>query len=299
MTDYGRDIVLREAPGARVLTVRFPYFETREGPQSGTALRKQFNIPEGCFVVTSVGHITPAKRIDVALEAFQKFHEKFPGSVFLLAGELSARVPIARLIERRSLGNVRYLGYLHRAELDGLMEVSDVCINLRYPSKGEMSSSLIDMLGCGKVVAVSNYAQFAEFPDDICVKINFGPNESSDLADALLELARNSEEVRRIGSSARKYITQNHSPDSAAEVIVNFIESTSKVEPSLSPEDFGGLLVPDLFPKRYAQMAAYNVRRLLSYANEHGVGQALRTMAGHAAGRRNPLCGLGGKRDEP
>ncbi len=227
--------------------------------------------------------MTPPKRIDVALEAFQKFHERFPGAVFLLAGQTSARVPVRRLTESRLLNKVRYLGYLQRAELDAVMEVSDVCINLRYPSKGEMSSSLIEMLGRGRVVAVSNYAQFAEFPDDACVKINLGPNESSDLAEALLRLALNSDEVRRIGGAARKHIMQNHSPVSVAEAIVKFIENTSKTEPLLSPKDFGSLLVPDRFPKRYSQMASYNVRRLLSYANEHGVGQTLRALVGRVS----------------
>ncbi|MBI4831276.1 MAG: glycosyltransferase family 4 protein [Candidatus Lindowbacteria bacterium] len=196
MNEYGRSIVLREAPRANILRINFPHFATPVLPESATAFRAKHGIPGDWFVVTSIGHMTPAKRIDVALEAFRKFNEKFPESVFLLAGEASPRFPLAAVTGGKWAKNVRFLGYLSRAELEGLREASDVCINLRYPSNGEMSSTLIEMIGRGKVVVVSNYAQFAEFPDSTCVKINVGPGESDDLAGSLLELARNPDQKK-------------------------------------------------------------------------------------------------------
>jgi hypothetical protein len=180
------------------------------------------------------------------------------------------------MVEGGSLGNVRYLGYLQRAELDALMELTDVCINLRYPSNGEMSSALIDMLGRGKAVAVSNYAQFTEFPDGTCVKIDLGPNESDALADELLRLATDEGRRRSLGEAARNYITQNHSPDAAAGAILKFIEDHSTAEPLLSRDDRDGLLFPDGILRRYTQMLSYNTRRLLSYLGEQGIAQAVR-----------------------
>ena len=56
-------------------------------------------------------------------------------------------------------------------------------MNLRYPSAGETSGTLIRAFEAGKPVAVSDYAQFAEFPDDCVVKIPFGDREVETLAD--------------------------------------------------------------------------------------------------------------------
>ncbi|MBI5118078.1 glycosyltransferase family 4 protein [Candidatus Poribacteria bacterium] len=288
MTEYGRSIVLKEAPRANVLKVNFPYFPIDSGrtqtaglsaetqSESAQAFREKFGIPARCFVVASVGHMTPAKRIDVALEAFRKFNAKFPESVFLLSGEVSPRFPLARSIERGNFKNVKYLGYLARSELDGLMEIADVCVNLRYPSNGEMSASLIEMLGRGKLVAVSNYAQFAEFPDPTCVKIDIGPSESLDLADTLMRLVSDANRRHVIGLAARDYISRNHSPEAAADAIVSFAGKQSRSEPLLPPEEVGRLLKPDNLLIRFRQMAAYNAKRLRVYRQEQGIAETIR-----------------------
>ncbi|MEA2489155.1 MAG: hypothetical protein QOH21_947, partial [Acidobacteriota bacterium] len=59
-------------------------------------------------------------------------------------------------------------------------------VNLRYPSAGETSGTLIRAFDAGKPVAVSDYAQFAELPDDCVVKIPFGEGEVAAVADFFL-----------------------------------------------------------------------------------------------------------------
>ena len=282
MNDYARGIVSKEAPTANVLTIRQPYFPVQAPSESVQALRKKFRVPEKCFVVISIGTMTPTKRIDVALEAFRKFHHEFPDAFFLLAGESTARLPVDEMIEKGSLKNVRYLGYLRDCEFHELLELADACINLRYPSNGEMSSTLIHMLGHGKVVAISNYAQFAEFPDDVCVKINLGPAESDELAAELLRLARDKDRRDRIGGAARTYILENHSPDAEADAIVKFLEDHVTTEPPLPRRDIEGLLVPDALFRRSRQRIAYNTRVLLSYLHERGMVRTLRQAIRHA-----------------
>ncbi len=271
MSDYGRGIVREEAPDAEVLRVSFPHFRSGGSSEPDDVVRREFGIAQGCFVVTSIGHMAPAKRIDVAIEAFRRFNEKFPNSVFLLAGDESPRLSVSEMIAAGSLKNASYLGYLPRADLDGLVQVSDACINLRYPSNGEMSASLLDMFGSGKAVAVSDYAQFAEFPDDICVKIGLGPNEVECLADELLDLARNEDRRFRIGEAAKKHVRRHHRPEDVAEAILRFAEAQSKSEPILARSEIDDLLLSDGLPRRLRQMIAYNARRLAGYCRERGV----------------------------
>jgi glycosyltransferase involved in cell wall biosynthesis len=272
MNNYGKGIVEREAPDTPVLKINFPYFPfLEEHADSVELFKKKRRIAPDVFVVTSIGHITPAKRLDVALQGFQKFHKRFPKSVFLIAGQSSARSSVEHLIREWAPESARFLGYLERADVDALMQMSDVCVNLRFPSQGEMSSTLIDMMGRGKVVAVSNYAQFEEFPDEACIKINVGQQETDELASALLQVAADKQRAQVIGNAARKHILEHHDSTVAAGALVEFIEQNLSAKPSLSTAVSLELLEPDAFPLKYRQALAYNLRRMLSYAKEQGL----------------------------
>lgn len=274
MSEYGEQVIRKEAPETRVLRIHHPYFwMAEEGTGEVESFRSRYEIPSDCFIVTSFGHATPAKRLDVALDAFLKFHERFPESLFLLAGELPARSPVRRFLDI-SPASIRHLGYLENADLDALMEISDVCINLRYPSQGEMSGPLIYMLGRGKAVAVSNYAQFSEFPDEVCIKIDLGKKESDDLADALLRLATDDVFRRSLGEHAREYIAGNHLPQAAAQAVLDFIEANAAVGPLLAPESARALLDTDGFPLRQWQALTFNVRRICAYTREQGMARS-------------------------
>ncbi len=276
MTDYGREMVLEEVPEARVLKINHPYFPPDIATVETQVLRRKFDIPETAFVISSLGHITPAKRIGVALEAFAKFHEMSPNSVFLLAGEASMQLPLTDMIARIAPKGVKYLGYLDDRTFNGLMQLTDVFINLRYPSNGEMSGSLLHMLGRGKVAIVSNYAQFREFPDDVCVKINLGPNEADDLAYELLDLAGQGERRSRIGEAARKYVIENNTREAAAEAIVDFAKEVLTAEPLLSMTEADDFLLSDGLVRRSYQWFLHNTRRLSSLYEDHGLVPAVR-----------------------
>src|SRR5205085_4769189 len=67
----------------------------------------------------------------------------------------------------------------------------DRIVNLRYPSAGETSGTLIRAFDAGKPVAVSDYAQFAELPDDCVTKIPLGSGEVEALTRFLTEVLPN------------------------------------------------------------------------------------------------------------
>jgi len=274
--EYGRNIVLKDAPGAKVKKINHPYFPSDINTGTAHAIRQKFNIPESCFVLSSVGHLTPTKRIDVAIEAFCRFHKRFPNSVFLLAGEISAQLPLMEMISKSPSKNIEYLGYLNDAEFDGLMQLADVFINLRYPSNGETSGTLLHMLGRGKVAVVSDYAQFAELPDKICVKIALGPDEASELAGQLFSLAGDKKRRARIGAAAREYVEHNHTREDAAKAIINFANEVSTAEPMLPRTEIDNLMRCDGFVRRAYHLSLYNTRQLFSLFRAHGLAPMIR-----------------------
>ncbi|NQU08771.1 MAG: glycosyltransferase family 4 protein, partial [Candidatus Abyssubacteria bacterium] len=229
-----------------------------------------------CFVVASVGQMTAAKRIDVAVEAFAKFSQEFPDSMFLLAGQESGGLPVRDIIARQSATNIDYLGYLDDSDLNRLMDRADVFINLRYPSSGEMSGALLHMLGHGKAVVVSNYAQYAELPDSACVKIDLGPDEADDLARELARLAHDRERRQRMGEAAKNHIARHHTREEMADAIVRFAQANSETEPLLEAKQTEGLLLSDGFLKRSRQMVVYNTRRFIGHSKEQGLANTAR-----------------------
>ncbi len=124
------------------------------------------------------GFLTSAKRAEVVLEAFRIARSREPRVTLLIAGEAA---PDVRVPEGEG---ITVTGYVE--DLDPYYDRVDRLVNLRYPSAGETSGTLIRAFEAGKPVAVSDYAQFAEFPDDCVVKIPFGEDEVPSLVDFFL-----------------------------------------------------------------------------------------------------------------
>lgn len=70
---------------------------------------------------------------------------------------------------------ITFTGYVD--DFDRYYGEVDRLVNLRYPTAGETSGTLIRAFAAGKPVAVSDYAQFAELSDDCVTKIPLGEGE--------------------------------------------------------------------------------------------------------------------------
>ena len=135
-------------------------------------------LPEKEFLVASFGLVSRAKRVDRALLGFRHFLRHWPDARFLIVGEVQESYPLEELDAARDLGE--RLVVTGRQPMDRFylyMLASDVVVNLRFPSTGELSGTLIRTLGMGKPVLVSNTGPFAEFPEHTVARIDLGPPE--------------------------------------------------------------------------------------------------------------------------
>lgn len=122
-------------------------------------------------VVGLFGFLTSAKRAEIVLAAFAAAQAREPRLRMLIVGEAAPNIDVATS------------GYVEEEDFAAYFAAVDRLVNLRYPSAGETSGTLIRAFQAGKPVAVSDYAQFAELPDDCAVKIPFGDREVEQLAD--------------------------------------------------------------------------------------------------------------------
>jgi glycosyltransferase involved in cell wall biosynthesis len=143
------------------------------------AVRAQHGFDQDHRVIGLFGFLTSAKRAEVVLAAFAIARARDANLRLLIVGEPAPNVDVDAL---RGDG-VIFTGYVPDEEFAAYFAAVDRLVNLRYPSAGETSGTLIRAFEAGKPVAVSDYAQFAEFPDDCVVKIPFGDREVETLAE--------------------------------------------------------------------------------------------------------------------
>jgi glycosyltransferase involved in cell wall biosynthesis/SAM-dependent methyltransferase len=183
--------------------------------------RRLLGIPDDAFVIASLGFVTPVKRIPVVLSTFKELIPDMPKAIYLIIGEDHPKRSVAPLIHDLGLADkARITGYTSDLDFFRYLKAVDVVVNLRFPTAGETSGTLIRSLGAGKPVIVTDFGQFGDFPDDCCLKVPAGVNEERELLSRLRSLANRptlreslsrkaSEWARReceIGRSAASYL---------------------------------------------------------------------------------------------
>ena len=111
-------------------------------------------------LIGSFGNVNASKRIPQLLEAFARLRRERPDARLLLVGAVSPGFDLDRRLQRLGLsdeGIVRE-AYVEEDRLWSLMAACDVCVNLRSPTMGETSGSVIRQLSLGKPVSSATSA---------------------------------------------------------------------------------------------------------------------------------------------
>jgi glycosyltransferase involved in cell wall biosynthesis len=202
-----------------------------EGAAAAPAARAALGIPAEAFVVASFGFITPAKRLEVSLRAFARLRREVPRALYLLVGEPSPYYDFASVLTPDLAAGVRLVG---RAAIDDFlrhMVAADVAVNLRYPTAGETSGTVVRLLGLGKPVIVSNTGAFAEIPDDCCAKVDLDDSEEELLLAYLRRLATDAGLRWRLGANARRHMASQHTLEGSARAYAEFVRATVEERP--------------------------------------------------------------------
>ncbi|NJL33871.1 MAG: glycosyltransferase family 4 protein, partial [Chloroflexaceae bacterium] len=114
-------------------------------------------------------------------------------------------------------------GYVPRADFEAYVAAADVCVNLRHPTAGETSASLLRLLGAGRPTLVSRTGAFAELPPHVAIQIDTDAHEGDLMLAVLRLLAEQPALAAAIGDHARAYVAEQHSLDGAALGYVRFL----------------------------------------------------------------------------
>ncbi len=193
-----------------VFVVPHPFEPQPEARARREDVRVRHGFAAADRVIGLFGFLTSAKRAEVVLAAFADARVREPHLRLLVVGEPAPNIDVRAFQD----DGITFTGYVDDADFAAYFGAVDRLVNLRYPSAGETSGTLIRAFEAGKPVAVSDYAQFAELPDDCVVKIAFGAREvetlaaffTGDLPDPAAARTRWLQEHASIGRTVQGYL---------------------------------------------------------------------------------------------
>lgn len=196
--------------------------------------RRRHGLPLDRPVLGSIGFQTPIKRTEAVVAALAS-----PGleeAHLLVVGEVAPIVHLERAARAAGVAErVHVLGFVPFAEFGAAIAATDLCVNLRYPTAGETSASLLRVMALGRPAVVSDYAQFAELPADVALRVPVGDDEAKALAAALRGLLADPARLHAMGQAARGHVRREHDPAAAARAVVAACEELAALEPPAGP----------------------------------------------------------------
>jgi len=200
--------------------------------------RYRLGLDETAPLIGVFGFLKPYKRIAESLRAFRRLLRFEPRARMILVGETHPDFPLKEMIRGLNLGPfVRLLGFTTEEDFTGYMAACDIVLNLRFPTVGESSGSLLRALGLGRACVVSGVGSFAELPDSVCLKVPVGSAEEDTLFEYLNLLVTRPRLARVLGEEARAWVRRECSWPKVAERYVQFAEAVHAgrhQEPSLA-----------------------------------------------------------------
>lgn len=181
---------------------------------------------EDCFVFACFGFANYTKRVEPIIVAFSNIVQKYPRAKLklLIVGEFTEdRLALARFhIRKHHLKkHVVITGYVTLSDMHKYISIADVCMNLRYPYRGESSGTLARIMGMGKACIVSRVGAFDEIPDHCCHKIPYegdGEKEIENITNAMALLFENSAYRKWLAGNAQTYVMEHLNLDRTIQV---------------------------------------------------------------------------------
>jgi glycosyltransferase involved in cell wall biosynthesis len=225
-TESAREEVLSRCaflPGARVRRVRMGTPLPRLVPRDEA--RRRLGLPVGALLLASFGLVTPEKRISIVLRALARLKAAGVRARYLLVGGAVPHYdPLAEAKKLGVLEDVCLVGRVPEEDFRLYAFASDLCLNLRYPSAGETSATLLTLLACGRPVLLTDQVHARDFPDSVVARSPLEGEEDGLYCD-LMDLIRCERRRRELSEAARRYAETEASPEAMADDYLALFEA--------------------------------------------------------------------------
>ncbi len=242
----------------------------------GSLYRRRLGIDPATPLIGIFGFLKPYKRIAESLRAFRRLLKVQPNVKMILVGEAHPELSLQSLIQSLGLAaSVRVIGFTPIEDFVGYLAACDIILNLRFPTVGESSGTLLRSLGLGKAVVVSNIGSFAEYPDSVCLKVPVDSTEEDTLFEYLNLLVTRPDLRQAMGQQARDWVRRECNWNLVAERYTSFLQSVvagTEWRPSSNVMKTAAAPVPDATPSPVVE-AEY----VVSWAADPGAREYIKT----------------------
>ncbi len=209
------------------------------------AYREKLGLDERTPLIGIFGFLKPYKRVAESLRAFVRLIRVVPDARMILVGEAHPELPLQSMITTLNLSaHVRHIGFAPIEDFSGYLGACDIVLNLRYPTVGESSGTLLRALGMGKAVIVSDVGSFREYPGEICLKAPVDATEEDHLFEYLNLLVSRPELARSLGARARQWVERECNWNLVAQRYADFLAGKPLSEAKVADEPLPSVVVP-------------------------------------------------------
>lgn len=182
-------------------------------------LYAKYGIPEDAIIIASFGYIVWTKLNHVVCQVVSDLNQKLERKVcYIMVGDGGY---VDNYVDSKTIFKT---GYTELEDFNSFIQYADIIINLRHPSMGETSGSLIRILELGKVCIVSDEGWFSELPDDCVIKIGMH-NIEEVVAEKIQLLIQDETLKQQYAENAKQYIRTEYSTKKIVGEISDFLAS--------------------------------------------------------------------------
>jgi glycosyltransferase involved in cell wall biosynthesis len=133
---------------------------------------------------------------------------------------------------------VNLRGYISDAELDELLRDSDLVPNLRWPSFGESSGTLMRIWNFSLPSLVTNTGFYSTVPAETVAHVD-PVNEIEDIQRHLEAFVRDPHSYFSMGIAGRQHLERHHSAEGYVKHLKAFLPEVERQRPHIYPQIFG------------------------------------------------------------
>ena len=192
-----------------------------------SAFRRKVGIKDDHFVLVCLGFVNLNKLPQLQIDVVKRLRKEGYPVQLIFAGEPAPELKdlVTAVATGEFRENIIFTGYQSELDYFAAIAAADVVINLRNPSMGEGSLTLMHALAAGKPTIVSDANQYREFPDKVCWKLVHDQNENELLFEYLRTLLSEPRVRAAMSANAAEYVKNVLAMDKVREHWIRALET--------------------------------------------------------------------------
>ncbi len=192
------------------------------------ASRSRLGLAPEAMLLGAFGFIAPTKRLEAVLHTLTELKVTYPQLRLICVGQVVEGYDFMTQVSAMGLQDVvQVTGYVSPTEFALYLQAIDIGVNLRYPTWGETSATLIRLLAAAKPVLVTDTASFSDLPDAVVCKVPYDADEARVLKALLRRLIVDTAWRQAMGDAAYAYVKEQCDPARVAQQYAAFIQSAT------------------------------------------------------------------------